>query len=130
MFTLEKATQIFPDTLSADVVPALTARFSLLSAEVMALRSLRSAFELSGASVGMSRATSSPKRSALIAAAAIGFANSGPKDGCDASSSCATRLNGIARPCEPLADAVMEGGKKSSAAYTSTSAACCHSGSM
>ncbi|MEA5412091.1 orange carotenoid-binding protein [Synechococcus sp. BA-120 BA3] len=33
MFTLEKATQIFPDTLSADVVPALTARFSLLSAE-------------------------------------------------------------------------------------------------
>jgi hypothetical protein len=33
MFTLEKATQIFPDTLSADVVPAITARFRLLSAE-------------------------------------------------------------------------------------------------
>jgi hypothetical protein len=33
MFTLEKATQIFPETLSADVVPAITARFRLLSAE-------------------------------------------------------------------------------------------------
>jgi hypothetical protein len=33
MFTLEKATQIFPDTLSADDVPAITARFRLLSAE-------------------------------------------------------------------------------------------------
>ena len=33
MFTLEKAAQIFPDTLSADVVPAITARFRLLSAE-------------------------------------------------------------------------------------------------
>ncbi|MEB3165226.1 MAG: orange carotenoid-binding protein [Cyanobacteriota bacterium] len=33
MFTLEKATQIFPETLSADVVPAITARFQLLSAE-------------------------------------------------------------------------------------------------
>jgi hypothetical protein len=33
MFTLERATQIFPDTRSADVVPAITARFSLLSAE-------------------------------------------------------------------------------------------------
>ena len=33
MFTLEKASQIFPDTLSADVVPALTARFALLNAE-------------------------------------------------------------------------------------------------
>lgn len=33
MFTLERATQIFPDTLSADVVPAITARFLLLSAE-------------------------------------------------------------------------------------------------
>jgi hypothetical protein len=33
MFTLEKATQIFPDTASADVVPAITARFRLLSAE-------------------------------------------------------------------------------------------------
>ena len=33
MFTLEKATQIFPDTLSADVVPAITARFRLLNAE-------------------------------------------------------------------------------------------------
>lgn len=33
MFTLEKATQIFPDTASADVVPAITARFALLSAE-------------------------------------------------------------------------------------------------
>jgi hypothetical protein len=33
MFTLERATQIFPDTRSADVVPAITARFNLLSAE-------------------------------------------------------------------------------------------------
>jgi hypothetical protein len=33
MFTLAKASQIFPDTLSADVVPAVTARFRLLSAE-------------------------------------------------------------------------------------------------
>ena len=33
MFTLEKAAQIFPDTLSADAVPAITARFRLLSAE-------------------------------------------------------------------------------------------------
>jgi hypothetical protein len=33
MFTLEKAAQIFPDTVSADVVPAITARFRLLNAE-------------------------------------------------------------------------------------------------
>ncbi|MBM5800400.1 MAG: Red carotenoid-binding protein [Cyanobacteria bacterium K_DeepCast_35m_m2_023] len=33
MFTLEKASQIFPETLRADVVPAITARFELLSAE-------------------------------------------------------------------------------------------------
>ena len=33
MFTLAKASQIFPDTRSADVVPAITARFLLLSAE-------------------------------------------------------------------------------------------------
>ena len=33
MFTLDRATQIFPDTRTADVVPAITARFSLLSAE-------------------------------------------------------------------------------------------------
>ena len=33
MFTLDKASHIFPDTLSADVVPALTARFALLNAE-------------------------------------------------------------------------------------------------
>ena len=33
MFTIEKAAQIFPDTRSADVVPAITARFELLSAE-------------------------------------------------------------------------------------------------
>ncbi|MCT0224058.1 orange carotenoid-binding protein [Synechococcus sp. CS-1328] len=33
MFTLQRATQIFPETLSADVVPAITARFRLLSAE-------------------------------------------------------------------------------------------------
>ena len=33
MFTIERATRIFPETRSADVVPALTARFRLLSAE-------------------------------------------------------------------------------------------------
>ncbi|MBE9153472.1 orange carotenoid-binding protein [Cyanobium sp. LEGE 06113] len=33
MFTIEKATSIFPETLKADVVPAITARFRLLSAE-------------------------------------------------------------------------------------------------
>jgi len=33
MFTLDKASQIFPETRSADVVPAITARFKLLSAE-------------------------------------------------------------------------------------------------
>ena len=33
MFTLERASQIFPETRSADVVPAITARFQLLSAE-------------------------------------------------------------------------------------------------
>ena len=33
MFTLDKARQIFPDTLTADAVPAITARFKLLSAE-------------------------------------------------------------------------------------------------
>ena len=33
MFTLEKAAQIFPNTRSADEVPAITARFRLLSAE-------------------------------------------------------------------------------------------------
>ena len=33
MFTLDKARQIFPDTLTADAVPAITARFQLLSAE-------------------------------------------------------------------------------------------------
>jgi hypothetical protein len=33
MFTLEKATKIFPETLSAEAVPALTARYKLLSAE-------------------------------------------------------------------------------------------------
>jgi hypothetical protein len=33
MFTLERASQIFPDTRTADVVPAITARFRLLSAE-------------------------------------------------------------------------------------------------
>ncbi|MCP9922672.1 orange carotenoid-binding protein [Synechococcus lacustris] len=33
MFTIEKASQIFPETLTADVVPAITARFELLSAE-------------------------------------------------------------------------------------------------
>lgn len=32
-FTLDKATKIFPETRSADVVPAITARFNLLSAE-------------------------------------------------------------------------------------------------
>jgi len=33
MFTLDKASRIFPETRSADVVPAITARFLLLSAE-------------------------------------------------------------------------------------------------
>ena len=33
MFTLSKASQIFPETLAADVVPAITARFHLLNAE-------------------------------------------------------------------------------------------------
>lgn len=33
MFTLEKAARIFPETRTADVVPAITARFELLSAE-------------------------------------------------------------------------------------------------
>jgi hypothetical protein len=33
MFTLTKASQIFPETLAADAVPAITARFRLLSAE-------------------------------------------------------------------------------------------------
>jgi len=33
MFTLDKATKIFPETLSADAVPALTARYRLLNAE-------------------------------------------------------------------------------------------------
>ena len=33
MFSLAQATKIFPETLSADVVPAITARFRLLSAE-------------------------------------------------------------------------------------------------
>ncbi|MEO1003359.1 MAG: orange carotenoid-binding protein [Cyanobacteria bacterium J06638_7] len=33
MFTLDKATRIFPETLSAEAVPALTARYKLLSAE-------------------------------------------------------------------------------------------------
>ena len=33
MYTLDKARQIFPDTLTADAVPAITARFKLLSAE-------------------------------------------------------------------------------------------------
>jgi hypothetical protein len=32
-YTLEQATRIFPETRSADVVPAITARFKLLSAE-------------------------------------------------------------------------------------------------
>ena len=32
-YTIEKAAQIFPDTRSADVVPAISARFDLLSAE-------------------------------------------------------------------------------------------------
>ena len=32
-YTIEKAAQIFPDTRSADVVPAISARFELLSAE-------------------------------------------------------------------------------------------------
>jgi len=33
MFTLDRATRIFPETQSADVVPALTARYNLLNAE-------------------------------------------------------------------------------------------------
>jgi hypothetical protein len=33
MITLDRASQIFPETRSADVVPAITARFKLLSAE-------------------------------------------------------------------------------------------------
>lgn len=33
MFSLAQATKIFPETLSADVVPAITARFRLLSVE-------------------------------------------------------------------------------------------------
>ena len=33
MYTLDKARQIFPDTLTADAVPAITARFRLLSPE-------------------------------------------------------------------------------------------------
>jgi hypothetical protein len=33
MFTIDRASQIFPNTLSADVVPAITARFKLLNAE-------------------------------------------------------------------------------------------------
>jgi hypothetical protein len=33
VFTLDKASKIFPETLSADAVPALTARYRLLSAE-------------------------------------------------------------------------------------------------
>lgn len=33
MFTIDWASQIFPNTLSADVVPAITARFKLLNAE-------------------------------------------------------------------------------------------------
>jgi hypothetical protein len=33
MFTIESASKIFPNTLSADVVPAITARFKLLNAE-------------------------------------------------------------------------------------------------
>jgi hypothetical protein len=33
MFTLDRAAQIFPETLSSDAVPALTARYNLLSAE-------------------------------------------------------------------------------------------------
>ncbi|MEN9861649.1 MAG: hypothetical protein RLZZ515_2131, partial [Cyanobacteriota bacterium] len=33
MFTLDRATRIFPETRSADVVPAITARFLQLSAE-------------------------------------------------------------------------------------------------
>lgn len=33
MFTLDQATKIFPETLSAEAVPALTARYQLLSAE-------------------------------------------------------------------------------------------------
>jgi hypothetical protein len=33
LFTLDRATKIFPDTLSADAVPALSSRYALLSAE-------------------------------------------------------------------------------------------------
>ena len=33
MFTIDKAAQIFPDTRTADAVPAITARYKLLSAE-------------------------------------------------------------------------------------------------
>jgi hypothetical protein len=33
MFTIEKAAQIFPETKTADVIPAITARYQLLSAE-------------------------------------------------------------------------------------------------
>ena len=33
MYTLEKARRIFPETQTADAVPAITARFKLLSAE-------------------------------------------------------------------------------------------------
>jgi hypothetical protein len=33
MYTIEKAAQIFPDTLSADVIPAIIARYNLLSTE-------------------------------------------------------------------------------------------------
>ena len=33
MYTIDKARQIFPDTQTADAVPAITARFKLLSAE-------------------------------------------------------------------------------------------------
>ena len=33
MFTVEKASRIFPETQTADVVPAITARYQLLSAE-------------------------------------------------------------------------------------------------
>jgi len=32
MFTIDKAAQIFPDTRTADAVPAITARYKLLSA--------------------------------------------------------------------------------------------------
>ena len=33
MFTIDKAAQIFPDTRTADAVPAITARYKLLSAD-------------------------------------------------------------------------------------------------